>query len=366
MSIFSSDVGMSVVKHITDLFRSAKSDNYISYTKPMRVEPVTTIDSNCLFQDGLQELLQVLQNIFAGYYMQAVSIDMQIGSINVMRKLDKLNPNRDPVDSAANTLGWLVATEHHKGLPNPNVGKLNYGLEALLPTDEPANQVDMGPGRDSAKELRELDNLATGKALTVQITDGQCTGNIIVNVRLIPSSIPSKSLVHILSKESKDMTMRERHIGWKSGRLSTIRDMILVNDLVRNHRAKLMADSDDKFSQILARKRKNTLAAVLTANPSVATASGIVIMSKETADQLEAENNIKLKNFSDRQAMLDETSIMLLAVMDPRWNNVTIYHSTIAEETEIDIKALKISSKGNGPDIGEILKAYKMGSSPSL
>lgn len=366
MSIFSSDVGLSVVKHITDLFRSAKSDNLISYTKPMRVEPITLIDSNCLFQDGLQDLMQVLQNIFAGYYMQAVSIDMQIGNISVMRKLDKLNPNRDPVDSAANTLGWLVATEHYKGLPTPKVSKINYGLEAMLPSDEAATQVDMGAGRDSAKELRELDNLATGKALTVQITDGERQANIIVNVRLIPSSIPSKSLVHILSKDSKDMTMRERLIGWKSGRLSTIKDMILVNDLVRSHRAKLMSDADDKFSQILSRKRKNALATALTANPSVATASNIVVISKETADQIEAESNIKLKNFSDRQALFDETSLMLMAIMDPRWNTVTIYHSTIPEETEIDIKALKISAKGNGPDIAEVLKAYRLGASPSL
>lgn len=365
MSIFSQDVGLSVIKHITDLFRSSRSDNLISYTKPMRVEPITLIDSTCLFQEGLQDLMQVLQNIFAGYYMQAVSIDMQIGNISVMRKLDKLNPNRDPVDSATNTLGWLVATEHYKGLPKPQAAEYNHGLEAMLPTDEQA-QVDMGPGRDSAKELRELDNLAVGKALTVQITDGDKSANIIVNVRLIPSSIPSKSLVHILSKESKDMTMRERLIGWKSGRLSTIKDMILVNDLVRNHRAKLMADTDDKFSQILARKRKNTLSAVLTANPSVATSSNIVVISKETADQIEAENNIKLKNFSDRQALLDETSIMLLAIMDPRWNTVTIYHSTIAEETEVDVKALKIGAKGNGPDIGEILRAYRLGAAPAL
>lgn len=43
----------------------------------------------------LPDVLQSLQSIFSGYYLQALAISTNIGKINVVKHLDKLNPNRN-------------------------------------------------------------------------------------------------------------------------------------------------------------------------------------------------------------------------------------------------------------------------------
>ena len=39
---------------------------------------------------------------------------MNVGKVNVKRELDKLNPNRDPMDSATDTLGYALNLENYK------------------------------------------------------------------------------------------------------------------------------------------------------------------------------------------------------------------------------------------------------------
>ena len=57
---------------------------------------------------------------------------------------------------------------------------------------------------------------------------------------------------------------------------------------------------------------------------------------------------------------------MLLFIVDSEWEMVKIYHRGIEQPTRLTIKELKSSSKGNGPDIAEILKAYQLGRAPGV
>lgn len=361
MNLDLSSIGLAAIRKVTDLWRGAKADSLIDYTQVVRVEPLCLIDADCLFLESLPEVQQSLLSIFAGYYLQAVAISNTVGKVEVFRQLDKLNPQRNPVDSGADSAGWLMAQESYKHrLPTPN--NRHMALEA--------DREDLGSGfavgRDTTQTMRELANLSVGKILNVEITDGLHRATLPISIRLMASSMPSANLVHILSIGNQDNSVKERYHAWKAGRLSFIKDLVFCQDLIDAHRKNLMADKDGLYASILKRNRGNQIATLVSGNPSVATASNIAVLSAQSVEALELKVNGRLKDFKTREAIFKATSLMLMAVIDPSYDRVVFYHRGINGHTDVSVRDLKAGNKGSGQDVSEILKAYQLGNSPSL
>jgi hypothetical protein len=360
------NIGLGMIRKITDLWSGAKSDSLIDYTQVARVEPIVLIDTDCLYLESLSDVQQSLLSIFAGYYLQAVAISTSIGKIEVMRHLDKLNPRRNPGDSAVDSMGWLLAQESYThGLPMSNKG-IALEANALFPNQDSDNDTTVAFHRDTLKDLSELANLSVGKTFSVEITDGLHKASIMIAIRLMASSLPTSSLIHILSLASQDNSMKERYHAWRAGRLEFIKDLCFCQDLIDAHRKNLMADKDGIYTNLIKRARGNMLSTIVSGNPSVATSSNIVIISDTTAEQLELELNGKISSFAIREKMMKATYIMLMCVIDKQWERVTIYHRGIHLPTSVSVRDLKASNKGSGPDVSDILKAYQMGNPASL
>lgn len=349
---------------IPELFRAARSDSLVKYTKVTRVEPVTLVDSKAAFLPYTHDVLQTLNSIFAGYYLQAVAISVNVGRVDVIRLLDSLNPNRDPGENAGMFIGDMLSEESYKyGLPMPGQ---KIGLEAYGDDAADIGVTESGFGKDTAKITTDVANLSVGKLLEVTITQGNHKATIPVSVRLIVSSIASDNLVQVLSVGSKDTSMKERYHAWRSGQLEFINDTILCQDLIDAHRKALMDDKSGVYQASLDRRNKNKLSAILSGKPSIATASNLVVMTSDTARQLESVGHGRLKDFKFRQNVFKDTYVMLMVVIDPAFEQVTIYTRDIDEVSTVSVKELKSGSGKTGPDVAEILKAYQLGHSPSF
>lgn len=225
---------------------------------------------------------------------------------------------------------------------------------------------NIGFGKDTIKTLSELADLSVGKIFNVEITDGMHQMTLPVSIRLMASAIPSGTLAQILSMGSEDTSVKERYHGWKSGRLEFIRDIILCQDLIDQHRKNLMDDKSGIYNDILKRNRSNQLTTLLSGTQSVATASNIAIISTDVAEEIEASVNGRLKDFKTRQQIFKKTYLMILIVIDKQFDRVTFYHRGINHATELGVRDLKANNRGSGPDVSEILRAYQLGSAPSL
>ena len=223
-----------------------------------------------------------------------------------------------------------------------------------------------GFGNDTVKTLKEIADLSVGKIFMVDIEDGLHRLQLPVSIRLMASSLPPKQLVHILSHDSKDTSVKERFHAWRSGRLEFWRDIVACSDLIDAHRDTIMKDKTGIYSDILKRNRTNQFAALLSGDPSIATASNIAIISDDTASQIEDEIGGRLHDFKTRQKIFAKTYLMFLVVIDKQYERVTFYHRGINQATELGVRDLKASQKGNGPDVSEILRAYTMGQNPRL
>lgn len=344
---------LRVAGSIPELFRSMTSDSLTAYTKAARVEPLTLIDVTIRDHTAMPELLGTMLNLFSGYYLQAIAISNTVGSINVTKQLDKLNPNRSFGDALVNTIDGAVSEEAYAfSLPN---FKLKPSMEWTQPAPERSH---VALGRDSVDQLHAINNMAVGKVLEVAIIQGNNTAVIPVTIRLIPAAVSPDIFVSTCSIGSQKNTVMSRWHRFRAGELELISDLVLCTDLIDEHRNNLAKDKSGFYKQTVERRRQNKLAAIASGTPSVATASNVAIISPGTASKLEVELGGKLKDYRIRERAFAETSLMLLAVLDPEWERVVIYHRGIQTPSELTLRELKSASKGNGSDIAEIMKTF--------
>lgn len=389
--------GLTVMNFVLSLagrfLKNQKTDSLTRFTKATRVEPIALVDQRLAHQAYMPDVMQSLSSIFIGYYLQAVALSVNVGRINVIKLLDALNPSRDVHDAAATKIvdhinrPSMLSVESYKfGLPEPGE---SFGLEAFGDAerlvlnasakvdgatdkinagnaDKPLGYDKGGLGKDTVKSAFEAVNLSVGKLVEVNVEQDGKSATFPVMIRLISTIMSANILVHILGDGSRNATFKERWHGWRSGALDFWRDIVLATDLIDEHRRALMKDKSGVYAEILERRRNNAAASMLNGTPSIGTASNIVVMSHESARELEAIVGGRLSNAKTREKIFENTYVMLLAVVNTEWEQITFYHRGIALPTELSIKELKTSNKGSGPDVGEILKAYQLGHNPTL
>ena len=83
MALNSNDIGLAAFQKFIDVLRSGKVKSLTEYTRNFRAEPFVMIDSECVFEDVMYDVMQSLQSQYAGYYMLAMSTMTTIGNIQV-------------------------------------------------------------------------------------------------------------------------------------------------------------------------------------------------------------------------------------------------------------------------------------------
>lgn len=356
---------MAFVGNLTqNVFKSATAaDSLVEFTRPTRVEPVVLMDDRILHVDYMGDLMQSLSSIFAGYYLQAVALQVNVGRVDVVKLLDAVNPDTVSVKSVMNShlrSNLESADSYEFGLPVPGqpVGVEHFGLER--------RDDSVKFGDDATKVVREAVNLSVGKIIEVEVESEGQRAVFPVQIRLLTTTAPPDGITHILTLGNKNVTMKERFHAWRSGQLEFIRDIVMAQDIISAHKKGMLNDKSGIYHTSVKRRRKNFLASIMTGSPSVATASNIIVISDATRKEVEREIGGRLKDFRTREKIFSDSYAMLLVVVDPDWDNITVYHRSVETPTELTPREIKNPSKSGGPDVAEILKAYQLGNNPTI
>ena len=368
----------------------------IDVSKNARVEPIMIVDGVLVAETNMVDIAHSLQSIFAGYYLQAIEHISTVNGCKVAEKLAPLNPNRkidldmlthnyhvknpDTVDD------WKMWSHNYTYSLPKNSNRKNFGMEAyrennsslkLMTTRDLASMYNFGFEsdkdkkngifKDVTKSVTDVYPLSVGKLYTIKLKDNNQTLEMNIAIRVLAKTIPTSSLVSIFTFNNvEDMDLVERFHGWRSGRLEFINDLILCNDIVDNHRKNLITDKTGIYKEILSRQNNGIAAGLLEKNPSLAIASNLAIVDSTTMEMIEMKMGGKISNPKVRREVFNTTNMMILAVVDRGYEQVTFYHRGIAMPSEMSFNAIKASNKGNGPDVGDILKSFLSGKAPTL
>lgn len=347
----------NVAGHLTDT-------SLTSITKLTRAEPLTIISQDCANLEYLPELLNSIANIWSGYYLQAIAILTRVNDIEVIRILDRLNPDRD-------SSGFLLEGRH----ATENVDNLllsNYKFSLPTKTVMAAEAAeDPRYDTNNLKTIYETANLAVGKLLSVDIavTDKDGCSKVVkipVSVRLSPAILNEESLSYIFTHRKNDTGIVERYHSWRAGRLALIKDVIFGQDLINEYRRAAMKDTSGTMAEIVRRVNNSRAFGLLTKNPSLAVASNIYVLSSATASSIEAKTGHKFNTLAGREKILENTYAMVIAVVDQEWGQVTFYFNGIAHPSTMSLRSLQSSSKSKGPDIGDIMRTLLEGRAPTF
>lgn len=390
-----------VISNLPNIFSTMKSDSLIEYTESTRVEPIALVDHTIADLPIMNDLARSITSLYAAYYLQAIAISTNINNVKIMNVLDKLNPARSKLSAFGTLLqpATLSSEPKYGSMLLPGFDHVQTSNITISPSAEALGvdslfdskgDISVGGGgtnlklvdgdkdellannqsgvmdkatRDNIADMAL--NLSTGILMNVTVGVDGHTAVIPVTVRLITSLATPKLLTQMMTHSAKDKSMKARYTGYRTGELS-LKELIFATDVIDAHREGLIKDKTGVYKQMTDRKNNNRIAGLLSKNPSVSTASNIMIISSDTLRDIELEVGGSISNTNLRNRIFKSSYLIFLVVVDTKWERITIYHRGIPTPTETDYRAVKSSSKGGNTDIVEYLKQFQLGNSPTF
>ena len=352
---------VEIYSKVTENFSNYYTTKSLSEaTRLTRVEPLTILSKDCLNLEYTPDIMQTLLSMFSGYYLQTVNMLTKVNDIEVVKMLDRLNPDRD--DS-----GFLLSDR---------ISRESMSLESYqhtLPTRKALSIAMENGGKGDLATLNEMSNLAVGKMLTVSLDAGKAVDgktprvDININIRLLASVIPNSTITHLLTFKTDDNSVVERFHAWRSGRIGFIKDLIFCQDLIDEYKRAAIGDATGTMAEIMRRVNNAKKFGLLTGNPSLVSASNLFVITEENAREIESKLGGKLNNPRVREKAFDNTYAMIIAVVDREYERVTFYTRGIAQSTDLSIKEIKSANKGGkGIDVMDLMKSFSQGIAPSF
>lgn len=350
-------------------------------SKIARVEPITLISSNLTGTKELDNILHGVLNIYTGFYLQAVQIlQVQLTDVRILKILDQTNPDRDLKTLLTSS---YLSTENYKEsvrtlslenckfkLPMLESDKSNgYSMESFYDTHE---ESQLTSTFDKLETFEKLGS-AIGKVIEVKFrvrgkdSENSSEVSIPVVVKLDNMIIPGDVIDQILTSNEDSITLSGRFKDAISGRISFIKDFILCSDLIKSQKKTMIKDPTGYYSQLLRRINNSRLYSALSGNISLAGISSIMVISEEDESFIQKQVGGKLSNENTRNIIFNNTSAMMIVVVNKEWERVDIYVRDIDGFSQNNFDAFKsMSDKGSGAQIQDILKAFSLNNAPSF
>jgi len=388
-TVNSEDIGfLELIRNIIVTYKGTVGEpiSLADISKIARVEPITLISSNLSGNKELYNILHGVLNIYAAYYLQAVSIlSAELVDVRILKILDKTNPDRDI--KTLITSGYTAYETY--GLALRNIKTLSLeGCKFKLPMLE-SDSSDINIGMESIFDEDEENNLSTsirkldtfeklgsavGKVIGLKFNvknkgDNRGTGTeveIPVVVKLDTMIIPAEVINRIMTINKDEITLGSRFKDAISGRISFIKDFLLCSDLIKAQKRTMIKDPTGYYSTLLKRINNSRLYSVLSGNISLAGISSIIVISEQDEQEVQRLIGGKLTNQKTRDIVFDNTSVMMIVVVDSEWERVSIYIKDIDGFSQNSFDSFKSMTDKNNNNIADILKAFTLNNAPSF
>lgn len=386
------------VRNVVTTYKGTVGDgmSLADITKIARVEPITLISSSLTGTKDLYTILHGVLNIYTGYYLQAVSIlATQIYDARILKILDKTNPDRDlktflttgnlAFESVTPSYGAIktLALEDAKfKLPMMKSGG-KIAIESMQLDDFGVSD-DNSHHRDglSASELKidsfEKLGLTVGKVVLVSFSRPAPNANdrkgdakrdeysIPVIIKLDTMVTSSEVITSIATANADEITFGSRFMDAIRGRISFIKDFLLCSDLIRAQKKTMIKDVNGFYAQLLKRVNNSKVYSALSGNVSMAGISAIYVMSEQDEADIQRKIGGKLTNKTTRDIVFDNTSAMMLVVIDNEWERVSIYVRDIDGFSQNSFDSFKNSTDKQNSALMDYMKAFSMNTPPSF
>ena len=297
------------------------------------------------------------------------SLEALPGNIASAKVTDESNGTQAAAQQAtASTASTNGNTTRTTNSPKPGVQNTYMGP---VTNNNTTNNVTNNNAKESKvavsaglKNIQEADNLAVGRLVQVKLTQNDSVYEVPVAVRVRPMFVPKLIMKELVALGDVKQSWTERWHKMRSGEISFLADWVFQSDIIDHKRKLLALDKQGLYRELINRRKNNKLAALTTGHASLGSASAFIIITAQTAREVELATGQSLNNEEFRTKVFGENSAMMILVVDTEWERVITYTRGISGSVDYSFKDFEGFGKGNGPDITEIMKAYALGNNP--
>ena len=355
-------------------------------SKIARIEPITLISSSLAGQKELYNILHGVLNIYASYYLQAIHIlSAQLADVRIMKILDKTNPDRDIKTLLAS---GYIGLEDKKVLPHElrsNMKTLSLtGSKYRLPMlkDSIATEDIWTEDQDavlttSIKRLESFEKLGSAVGKVVEVTfktqdayqkasEGTAEVTIPVVIKLDNMVIPNEVINNLMVSSKDQITLGSRFRDAISGRIGFIKDFLLCSDLIKTQKRTMMKDPTGAYAALLKRLNNSKVYSALSGNISLAGISSIAVISEQDEQLIQRAIGGKLTNKMTRDIVFNNTSAMMIVVIDQEWERVSIYIRDMSTYSQNSFSSFKNSTDANNDVMNDMMRSMIAGQAPQF
>lgn len=346
-----------------DISKQAGTPSLIEYARPAIVQPLVLTESRLQYDEVMPDLMQAAITIVQSYYLAAASIMASGEEVNIMRTLRRLNPDPshrgrdiDLEDYDSGLPSFDLEDESDRDVRERHRAEDRYEKDYQRKEDQAHRDSGI---KTTVKRADEAVNLSVGRQIQVQFGDNK---NIDVTIKLAARVIPSDVAVNVWSSGQEDTSVKGRWHKFRSGEIN-FKEWAFLTDLAESHRKTLGKDKTGIYRQQMSKQRAHLMQAALTGDLSVARASNVHIMSRETATAVCNNFRGNLMDFKTRERFFEESLGLILIVLDSRTDRVEFYTRTMEEG--IGLSARELKSKGGSDAFSNDLIKIFTGQQPA-
>lgn len=371
----STAAALQIIKEVTDKVDQysnvmGKSQSLVSFTKPLRVEPYTIVDSTLTYVDFMPEVMQSLQSNFTGFWLLAADMLASCQAAKALSVLERVNPSRDAgyADFAARlartftteSLYW--SRESYKfGFPSQHSWQVRSAAQEAA---DNGGKVSDTLSKNTSQNVNDVANLSVGKLISATLGDGENAREFRVAIRLLVAEAPPSTIADIVADKSQATSFASRFKDMREGRIGML-DLILCRDLYKERKRQLLRDKNGVYNEVRSRQLAHKRAAISSGNSSLAEASNLVVLSSETCADIQARYGLDIDDFADRTKMFENLNAMIIVRVDRLNMRVKFYYDGIRAASSMGVNDIRVANKkSGGPDVMDIFDALKKGNAP--
>jgi len=308
---------------------------------PLLIDPRVVISTDLRGIPEIENILYILNDTFAVYYLQAFTMISDIVDIRTKKVLKSLSSiKRDNTSK----LGPIV-------LEDMSLMGDEFALEAK-------KEISDVKGRQN----KEFSSYNLVKVLDVSVTvtdkkDKDSTITIPVTIRLNPVYVPNDVLDGILGASKARHSLMNRLDDLRSGNISFVKDFLLNMDLRKEHQRLLMKDPTGMYYEVSTKVNKAIRNYATQGVKGYGAFYNMAIISEDDAKRMETALGGSFTKKRIRDKLFARNYVTIMAVVDREWERVTFYTRDIDAFGTISFEMLKDKKASNDRDMMSLLQS---------
>jgi len=343
-------INIEDVKSINDFVEKVRTindhsiDNLPQFTKPCIITSPTFVHESIANEQIMINLYDNLYNMYTGYILTALRLESAVSGSKTVRDILSGVSSNQMISSYEDLNG--IHKRFISGSIEEKTQFIEYRGKERFPTGR-IIEVELSPSNPETKKEKLSVNLF---------------------IQLTPRFITDHVLEQFLATKI-DLGIKKRWFQYKAEEITFWKDFVFQIDRLNKLSKSLSEDNSNSLREMLRNHNKSVFQRLLkfiALNKSHNVSNKIFIVEENKMKKYCNNIGLRIDKFPDRQKMFNRLYGMIIVLINPMYNNVTMYVNSFNTPVQLTYNQLKNSSFSDKLSLMDVMNAMSQNKMPSF